>query len=65
MPYDVERDFEPIIFAAYGPLVLASSPKLPVTSVAELIALARRQPGKLSFATASARSIRIWPASIF
>ena len=57
VPYDVERDFEPIIFAGYGPLVLASSPKLPVTSVAELIALAKRQPGKLSFATASARSI--------
>ena len=57
VPYDVERDFEPIIFAAYGPLVLASSPKLPVKSVAELIEFARRQPGKLSFATASARSI--------
>src|SRR6266853_306299 len=57
VPYDVERDFEPIIFATYGPLVLAASAKLPVTSVAELIALARRQPGKLSFATASARSI--------
>jgi len=57
VPYDVERDFEPIIFAAYGPLVLAASPKLPVANVAELIELARRQPGKLSFATASARSI--------
>ena len=57
VPYDVERDFEPIIFASYGPLVLASSPKLPVNSVAELIEFARRQPGKLSFATASARSI--------
>ena len=57
VPYDVERDFEPIIFAGYGPLVLASSPKLPVGSVAELIALAKRQPGKLSFATASSRSI--------
>jgi len=57
VPYDVERDFEPIIFAGYGPLVLASSPTLPVANVAELIALAKRQPGKLSFATASARSI--------
>jgi len=57
VPYDVERDFEPIIFASYGPLVLASSPKLPVNSVAELIEFARRRPGKLSFATASARSI--------
>ena len=57
VPYDVERDFEPIIFATYGPLVLASSPKLPVKNVAELIEFAHRQPGKLSFATASARSI--------
>ena len=57
IPYDVERDFEPVIFAGYSPLVLASSPKLPVSNVAELIALAKQKPGKLSFATASARSI--------
>jgi tripartite-type tricarboxylate transporter receptor subunit TctC len=65
VPYDVERDFEPIIFAGYGPLVPASSPRLPVTSVAELIDLARRQPGKLSFATASSRSIPHLAAEYF
>jgi tripartite-type tricarboxylate transporter receptor subunit TctC len=57
VPYDVDRDFEPIIFATYGPLVLAASARLPVKNVAELIEFARKQPGKLSFATASARSI--------
>jgi tripartite-type tricarboxylate transporter receptor subunit TctC len=55
--YNVERDLDPVIFAGYGPLVLASSTKLPVNNVAELIALAKQKPGKLSFATASARSI--------
>ena len=57
MPYDVERDLEPIIFIGYSPLVLAASGKLPVKSVAELIAMAKQAPGKLSFATASSRSI--------
>ncbi|MEI8151937.1 MAG: tripartite tricarboxylate transporter substrate binding protein [Hyphomicrobiales bacterium] len=65
VPYDVERDFEPISFATYGPLVLAASPKLPVNSVADVIELARRQPGKLSFATASSRSIPHLAAEYF
>ena len=53
VPYDVERDLEPIMFVGYGPLLLASSMKLPVKSVADVIDLARKNPGKLSFATAS------------
>jgi tripartite-type tricarboxylate transporter receptor subunit TctC len=65
VPYDVERDFEPVIFVTNGPLVLASSPKLPVKTVAELIELARKQPGKLTFATASSRSIPHLAAEYF
>jgi tripartite-type tricarboxylate transporter receptor subunit TctC len=64
VPYDVERDFEPIIFAAYGPLVLASSSKLPVTSVAELIALARRQPGTLNYGSAGIGTASHIPAEV-
>lgn len=57
VPYDVERDLEPVIFAGLVPLVLAASGKLPVRTTAELIALAKASPGKLTFATSSARSI--------
>lgn len=52
MPYDIERDFSPVCLVARFPVVLVVHPSLPVHSVAELIALDRRQPGRLSFGSA-------------
>jgi tripartite-type tricarboxylate transporter receptor subunit TctC len=51
MPYDVFRDFTPIMKLVEGPYVLVANPKLPVKSVAELLTLARSQPGKLDYAS--------------
>lgn len=53
LPYDIERDFQPIALVTRGHLLLAVSPKLPVHSVKELIALAKKEPGKLSNASSS------------
>ncbi len=50
VPYDPVKDFDPISLMALGPNVLVVHPSLPVKSVAELIALARAQPGKIGFA---------------
>jgi tripartite-type tricarboxylate transporter receptor subunit TctC len=50
--YDPLRDFAPITQAASLPNVLVVHPSLPVKSVAELIALARREPGKINYASA-------------
>jgi tripartite-type tricarboxylate transporter receptor subunit TctC len=44
------KDFDPISLMALGPNVLVVHPSLPVSSVEELIALARAQPGKIGFA---------------
>jgi len=52
VPYDPLRDFAPITQAASLPNVLVVHPSLPVRSVRELIALAKRQPGKLAYASA-------------
>src|SRR5262249_39912569 len=49
LPFDAARDFAPITQIASSFLVLVSTPKLPATSVKELVALARAQPGKLNF----------------
>ncbi len=54
LPFDVARDFAPITLAAMTPSLLATHPSLPVKTVADLIALARRQPGKLTFASGGA-----------
>lgn len=45
--YDPLKDFVPIILAGENSLVLAINPKLPVKSVDDLIALAKKEPGKL------------------
>src|SRR5216117_2255101 len=54
MTYDAAKDFDPVIFVASITNVLVVPPELPARSVAELIALARREPGKLSFASSGA-----------
>lgn len=50
--YDVEKDFVPV--AGYGtiPTALLVNPSVPVNSVSELIALAKKKPGELTFGTA-------------
>lgn len=49
LPYDVLADFAPVIHATSTPGVLVVHPSLPVTSVKELIALARQKPGALNY----------------
>ena len=51
MPYDHVKDFAPVILVAGVPNVLVVNPSLPVHSVTELIAYAKANPGKLSFAS--------------
>ena len=52
VPYNPIRDFAPITLAATAPLVLIVNPSLPAQSLADFIALAKREPGKLSYGTA-------------
>ena len=49
MPYDVGRDLQPISVVISVPQILAVHPAVPARSVAELVALIRAQPGRLSF----------------
>jgi tripartite-type tricarboxylate transporter receptor subunit TctC len=49
--YDIERDFTPVIALGSVPFVLAVAPELPVTSLSELLALARSKPGGLDYAS--------------
>jgi tripartite-type tricarboxylate transporter receptor subunit TctC len=53
LPYDIERDFQPVALVTRGHLLLAVSPKVPLTTVAEVIAEAKRNPGKLLNASSS------------
>jgi len=53
LPYDIERDFQPIALVAKGHMLLAAAPNAPFRSVAELIDYAKKNPGKLSNASSS------------
>lgn len=49
MPYDPVRDLQPITLVGTTPPILLAHPSLPAKSVKEMIALARKQPGALSY----------------
>jgi tripartite-type tricarboxylate transporter receptor subunit TctC len=51
MPYDVERDLAPIAMVSDAPMVLAAHADAAFKSVAEAIAAAKAQPGRISVAT--------------
>jgi tripartite-type tricarboxylate transporter receptor subunit TctC len=49
LPFDLERDFAPVSLVTTAPLVLLLHPSVPARDVKELIALARAQPGTLTY----------------
>jgi tripartite-type tricarboxylate transporter receptor subunit TctC len=51
LQYDPLKDFAPVALIASGPYVLAVHPDLPAKSVKELVALAKKEPGKIDFAS--------------
>jgi tripartite-type tricarboxylate transporter receptor subunit TctC len=53
LPYDIERDFQPIALVTRGHLLLAVAPTTSIKSVPELIAYAKANPGKLLNASSS------------
>jgi tripartite-type tricarboxylate transporter receptor subunit TctC len=51
LPYDPIKDFAPVTLAASSPYLFVVNPKVPATSVAQLIALAKAKPGELNYAS--------------
>ena len=56
LPFDALRDFTPVTNLVMLPTVLTVHPSIPVRSVKELIALAKRRPGDLSYSSAGSGS---------
>src|SRR5436309_4959622 len=63
--YDTQRDFVAIMQVTSSPLVVAVNPSLPVTSIRELIAEAKKNPGKLNFATSGNGSLPHLATALF
>lgn len=55
-PYDVQKDFAPVVLVAQAPLAVSVNNDLPARNIAGLLAQARANPGKLNFAIGSTGS---------
>ncbi len=49
LPFDLKKDFAPVMMVASAPMVLAVNPKVAANTAAEFDALVRQQPGRLSY----------------
>src|SRR3954451_21234765 len=63
--YDPVKDFVPVVLVSSSPLLLVVPASLPAKSGTDLIALARRRPGELSFASYGTGSINHLGAELF
>ena len=65
LSFDPVNDITPIVQLSQGPFVVAVHPSVPANNLKELIELARRQPDKLSYASAGSGSITHLASELF
>ena len=65
LPYDPNKDFTPVAYVGSSTNILLVSPKLGVNSVQELIEYARKEPGRLSYATSGIGSVAHLTSEMF
>ena len=54
VPYDISRDFAPVILLSSSPNMLVAHPSVPASNARDLIRLAKSKPGELNYASAGA-----------
>jgi tripartite-type tricarboxylate transporter receptor subunit TctC len=65
VPYDTMRDFAPVTIMAVAPNALVAHPSFPAKSVKDLIALAKRKPGAINYASGGTGSTPHLAAALF
>ena len=65
LAFDPLRDLAPVTLLALAPLLIVTHPALPAKNVRELIALARREPGKLNYSSAGTGSSNHLAGALF
>ena len=65
VPYDAAKDFAPISILAWGTVVLGGIPAAPFGSIPELIAYAKQNPGKVTYASAGIGTPNHFAVEIF
>src|SRR5262249_19315980 len=57
LPYDTLNDFAPVAMASVSPLVLSIHPSLSISSVKQLIALAKARPGEINYGSSGSGAV--------
>ena len=65
MPYDGIKDFTPVSLVAYTPVMLVVANEVPAKSVRDLVAHAKANPGKLTYASAGAGTVQHMAGAMF
>jgi tripartite-type tricarboxylate transporter receptor subunit TctC len=63
--YDVNKDFAPIGLVASTPMIVDANPSFPANSLSDVIALAKKDPGKYSAGTPPAPTVNYFAALLF
>jgi tripartite-type tricarboxylate transporter receptor subunit TctC len=63
--YDIDKDFSPIGLIASTPIFVVANPSFPAKSLADVIALAKKQPGKLSIGTPPSPTLNYFAVKLF
>jgi len=63
--YDINKDFAPIGLVASTPIIVVAHPSLPVKTLTDLVALAKKEPGTLSAGTPAAPTLNYFAARLF
>jgi tripartite-type tricarboxylate transporter receptor subunit TctC len=63
--YDLQKDFAPIGLVASTPMLVASNPAFPAKSLSDVVALAKKDPGKYSDGTPPAPTLNYLAAALF
>ena len=63
--YDVNKDFAPIGLVASTPIIVVTHPSVPAKSLTDIIALAKKEPGKYSAGTPPAPTVNYFAAELF
>jgi tripartite-type tricarboxylate transporter receptor subunit TctC len=65
LPYDMAKDYAPVSITTLNPLVLVVHPNVPAKSVKELIAYAKSNPGRVSYASVGSGSVQHLAGHVF
>ncbi len=63
--YDLQKDFTPIGLIASIPIVIMANPSVPVKTMSDIVALAKKEPGKLTVGTPPAPTLNYFGAEAF